>query len=178
MRSLFLIIIVIMAFKCIGLGCTKVFDTQKKLHIHASTCPGRQAAIQRSLAQRDNNITKHAEASAKLPLRPDLNAEAEREKLREQLLQSIHDQQAEGSRQREEHRENREMMERQLEQQKKESQQQKIMMEYHLAQQEERWREQKETLERQLAQQKEESQDQKEHLQEIIHLLRDKGKAI
>ena len=110
----------------------------------------------------------------KKPSRPSTSKlQQENDRLRDQLLSVLREQQAQNTQQKEEQREQKEMMERQLDQQterqlaqqREEQREQKEMMERQLAQQKEEQREQKEMMERQLAQQKEEQREQKDMME-------------
>ena len=91
----------------------------------------------------------------KRPSRPSTSKlQQENDRLRDQLLSVIREQQSQNVQQKEEQQEQKDIMERQLAQQKEEQREQMDMMERQLAQQKEEQREQKDMMERQLAQQK------------------------
>ena len=112
----------------------------------------------------------------------------ENDRLRDQLLSVLREQQAQNAQQKEEQQEQKDMMERQvaqqreqterqLAQQKEEQREQKDMMERQLTQQKEQMErqltQQKEQTERQLAQQKEEQREQKEMMEQQLAQQKD-----
>ena len=117
----------------------------------------------------------------KKPSRPSTSKlQEENDRLRDQLLSVLREQQAQNAQQKEEQQEQKDMMERQLAQQKEQMErqlaQQKEQMERQLAQQKEQTerqlalqkeeqRQQKEMMERQLAQQKEGQREQKDMME-------------
>ena len=88
----------------------------------------------------------------KKPSRPSTSKlQQENDRLRDQLLSVLHEQQAQNAQQKEEQQEQKDMRERQLAQQREQTERQ-------LAQQKEEQREQKDMMERQLAQQREQTE--------------------
>ena len=122
----------------------------------------------------------------KKPSRPSTSKlQQENDRLRDQLLSVLREQQAQNTQQKEEQREQKDMMERQLDQQterqlaqqREEQREQKEMMERQLAQQKEEQREQKEMMERQLAQQKEEQREQKDMMERQLAQQKEEQRA-
>ena len=106
----------------------------------------------------------------KKPSRPSVSKlQQENDRLRDQLLNVLREQQAQSVQQKEEQREQKDLMERQLAQQKEEQREQKDMVEQQLAQQ----REQKDMMEQQLAQQKVEQREQKDMMEQQLAQQKD-----